>query len=515
MGYMKKRLMVALMLIFINCLNASSTTPKIEIDLAHVSVNDLFNRSNISLNDSIDKSKKSKKVIRDVGNAGKKLLKKIKELFAVKHKIPENYIKAKRIQLIAKDSMSIMSSKLGLTPQLKLLYPRITPSKGYFSFQVGDYEYFKYVKDIDLDEIEYIKLVSADGSECYVDKFEFIKKENINRHFAFLLDHSGSMGRKRASILQNSLYKAIEKNTLEEQNSTYHVYKFSEYTRRIARGKTASSIAISMLPSNGLKGFGGGTAVKDALIHAITDLNKENKDEFKIIVLFTDGDSNSDIQQLPMSEVIKSATENNINIVSVAFGSYLNVGYLKDIADFSGGDLFHIYSPEEFQILFDNIFKDIILSYDLEFVPCLFGDDVELEMKIASNDVVLKGKTVFRTPLAEGYTIDLTINFDRNSATIIPSHTDRLETIYNLMEFKPTLEILVEGHSDQLGNEKLNISLSNRRASSVKKYLINKGISPSRIKIKGYGSSKPAFDYAPGTNENPLNRRIQIVVLSE
>ena len=116
--------------------------------------------------------------------------------------------------------------------------------------------------------------------------------------------------------------------------------------------------------------------------------------------------------------------------------------------------------------------------------------------------------------MAKGYAIDLSINFELNSAKISPSHADRLETLYNLMKFKPTLEVLVEGHSDRLGNEKLNILLSNQRASSVKKYLISKGISSSRIKAKGYGSSKPAFDYAPGANENPLNRRIQIVVLN-
>jgi len=511
---MRKILITVLILISVNNLNASNIVNEAKINSPQYSFNNSLNHYNFSINDTIEKKNKTQKVIRDVGNAGKKLLKKIKELFAVKHKIPDNYVKAERIQLIEKDSIAIMSSKLGLTPELKLLYPRITPTKGYFSFQLGDYEYFKYVKNINLNEIEYIKLISADGSECYVDKFEFIKKENIKRHFAFLLDHSGSMGKKRASILQNSLYNAIEKNTIKEQNSTYHVYKFSEFTRRIAKGKTASSIASSMLPTNGLRGFGGGTAVKDALIHAITDLNNENKDDSKIIVLLTDGDSNSDLQKLPMSEVIKSATENNINIVSVAFGSYLNVGYLKDIADYSGGDLFHIYSPDEFQILFDNIFQDVILSYDLEFVPCLFGDDLELEMKIASNDLVFEGKTVFRTPLAKGYAIDLSINFELNSAKISPSHADRLETLYNLMKFKPTLEILVEGHSDRLGNEKLNISLSNQRASSVKKYLISKGISSSRIKVKGYGSSKPAFDYAPGANENPLNRRIQIVVLN-
>lgn len=465
-------------------------------------------------NDTIVNKTKSGKVIRDVGVVGKKLLKKIKELFAVKHKVPDNYVFVESIELISKDSLAVLSANKKMTPELKLLYPRITPTKGYFSFQVGDYEYFKYVNDIDINEIEYIKLIAEDGSECFIDKFEFVKKEKIKRHFTFLLDHSGSMGRKRASLLQNALYKAIEKNVSEEQNATYHIYKFSEQIRRIVKGKTPQEIASKLLPTNGLKGFGGGTAVKDALVTAISDLNKENKDDFKIVVLFTDGDSNSDLQQIPMSEVLKTAVENNINIVSVAFGSYLNVGYLKDIADFSGGDLFHIYSPDEFQVLFDNIFQDIILSYDLEFVPCLFGDDVQLEMKIVSNDISLKGQTIFRTPLTEGYTIDLSINFDRSSAKLKTDHFERLETMYNLMNFKPALKIMVEGHSDKLGNENVNVKLSKQRANAVKNYLVKKGISPDRIKTKGFGSSMPAFSYAAGSSENALNRRIQIVIVN-
>ena len=45
-----------------------------------------------SIVDSIDNPKKSKKIIRDVGNAGKKILKKIKELFALRHKVPNDYV---------------------------------------------------------------------------------------------------------------------------------------------------------------------------------------------------------------------------------------------------------------------------------------------------------------------------------------------------------------------------------------------------------------------------------------
>ena len=213
-----------------------------------------------------------------------------------------------------------------------------------------------------------------------------------------------------------------------------------------------------------------------------------------------------------MLNVLRSANENNINIVSVAFGSYLDIGYLRDIATYSGGDLYHIYSPDEFENLFNNIFDDVILSYDIEFVPCFFGENIELEMELFSNDLSYIGSTVFRTPLKKGYTIDLSIEFDLNSSKINSSHIKKLNSLVQLLSFNKNISIIIEGHSDRLGSEASNFKLSKDRAESVKAYLQTNGVNQSRIKTKGFGSSKPAFSYKEGSDINPKNRRIQIVI---
>ena len=466
----------------------------------------------ITINDSLKSKTKAGKVIRDVGVVGGKLVKKIKELFAVKHKVPQNYIYVNPIKVYDKDSLDNLLNETTLNPELKLIYPRITPQKGYFSFQIGDYQLFKYFDKFTIENIEYIKLISEDGSECIVDKFEFIEKASANRHFSFLLDHSGSMGKKRASMLQESLFKAIKKNNSIDQRASYSVYKFSVDSRLVAKGSQINSIKSGLLPTNGLKGFGGGTAVKDVLLKSIIDLKDIKNKDFKAVILFTDGDSNSDMQSIPMSNVVKMATENNINIISVAFGSYLNIDYLKDIAVYSGGDLFHIYSPDEFETLFNNIFKDVDLSYDLEFVPCFFGENITLEMKLTENQNSFVGQTVFRTPLEKGFSIDLSIEFDLNSTKVRESDYQKFNSLISLMSYKEKLKIIIEGHSDKLGNEKTNLRLSKARAESVKNYLVSKGISSNRISTVGYGSSKPAFSYLPNSVINPKNRRINIVI---
>ncbi|MDB2631679.1 OmpA family protein [Flavobacteriaceae bacterium] len=501
---MKKLLLLSTLFIFSFCKLSYSSEIKAELMVCHIPA--------VLTNDSIPSKTTTGKVIRDVGEVGKKFFKKVKELFAVKHKIPDNYVFVNPIRVYDKDSLAFIISESKISPRLKLVYPRITPSKGYFSFQLGDYEKFKYFDELTIDNIEYIKLISEDGEECVVDKFEFIEKESARRHFSFLLDHSGSMGKKRASILQNALFNAIKKNISNDKKASYSVYKFSVDSRLIAQGSSISSIGSGLMPANGLSGFGGGTAVKDVLFKSITDLSKNRDKDFKAIILFTDGDSNSDLQTIPMSNVIKMATENNINIISVAFGSYLNVDYLKDIAMYSGGDLFHIYSPNEFENLFNNIFKDVALSYDLEFVPCFFGENITLEMKLTDGDYSFTGQTIFRTPIEKGFSIDISVEFDINSSKINKNDYQKFNSLYSLMSYKPDLKIIIEGHSDKLGNESKNIKLSKARAESVKMHLINRGISPKRISTIGYGSSKPAFGYEPNSSINPKNRRINIVI---
>jgi OOP family OmpA-OmpF porin len=81
----------------------------------------------------------------------------------------------------------------------------------------------------------------------------------------------------------------------------------------------------------------------------------------------------------------------------------------------------------------------------------------------------------------------------------------------------PTVNINVSSHTDDLGSNKYNEDLSERRASKVKKYLIAKGISANRIQAKGYGEYKPL-----ASNENPdgsvneigrsINRRTEFFI---
>ena len=440
----------------------------------------------------------------------------IVDKFPRKHKTPKTYIPISEITQTTRDSFDSVELIKQISPELelKVLYPRITPSKGFVSFQLGDFTYYRYLKDVSIDDIEHLILRSSDGSECYVEKFRIIPKKDIKRNYSFILDHSGSMGARRANELQKSVFNAIKKDLIykKSNNSTYSVYKFDHKNKRIVSSNNIFEIEKYMMPTNKLKGFGGGTAIKDAILSGVEDLSRDNDSDTKIMILFTDGETNSDNSMMPMSDIIKKALENNINIVTVAFGSHLSKSYLENISSNSGGSLYWIYSEREFEQLFDNVLSDVNLSYDLEFSPCMFGEEIEIELKVKGIESSVIGKTVFRSPADEGFSIDLNILFKNGAWTIQKINDEKLNQLVQLMNYRPEMKILVEGHTDKLGSEKTNQWLSEKRATSVKQYLLKKGINANRVETKGFGSSKPAYSYN-NSDINELNRRIEIVII--
>lgn len=103
------------------------------------------------------------------------------------------------------------------------------------------------------------------------------------------------------------------------------------------------------------------------------------------------------------------------------------------------------------------------------------------------------------------------IVFETGSSVIQNDQIPDLEKITELMLNKSELTIEILGYTDNIGNESSNKLLSEERAISVKKYLIKRGISESRIITKGNGSENPIADN--NTEEGRMqNRRIEILI---
>ena len=101
------------------------------------------------------------------------------------------------------------------------------------------------------------------------------------------------------------------------------------------------------------------------------------------------------------------------------------------------------------------------------------------------------------------------IYFDTNSDKIQVISYATLDKIAALMKKIPESKFLIEGHTDNTNSDKYNLYLSQRRSASVKKYLINTGISNTRLEAKGYGESRPKYSNDTHGGRQ-LNRRVEI-----
>ena len=102
--------------------------------------------------------------------------------------------------------------------------------------------------------------------------------------------------------------------------------------------------------------------------------------------------------------------------------------------------------------------------------------------------------------------------FDTDSSTLRPGSYQKMNQIAGVMNEDPSTQIIVKGHTDSRGSEAYNMTLSQRRAESVKNALIQSGVAPQRITAIGYGESQPLV------NENTSgawqqNRRVELEIL--
>ena len=105
------------------------------------------------------------------------------------------------------------------------------------------------------------------------------------------------------------------------------------------------------------------------------------------------------------------------------------------------------------------------------------------------------------------------VNFLPNSADLTPDAKTVLNEAYDALAGQANLKVEVGGHTDSMGDEKLNQSLSQRRAESVKKYLADKGIAADRLTAKGYGEAQPVADNKTKAGRQQ-NRRVELKILN-
>jgi len=123
----------------------------------------------------------------------------------------------------------------------------------------------------------------------------------------------------------------------------------------------------------------------------------------------------------------------------------------------------------------------------------------------AGDKVDNKGCTLPSTIVLRG------VNFDNNSADIRADAQPILDDAAVVLKRYPYIKAKVAGHTDSRGDDARNQSLSARRAESVMRYLIERGVAAERLSAAGYGESQPIADNATEAGRFE-NRRVELQI---
>jgi outer membrane protein OmpA-like peptidoglycan-associated protein len=116
---------------------------------------------------------------------------------------------------------------------------------------------------------------------------------------------------------------------------------------------------------------------------------------------------------------------------------------------------------------------------------------------------------------ARGLIVNMSdVLFDFDKATLKPGAREKLAKVSGIVLAYPGLKLSVEGHTDSIGSDEYNMTLSEKRANSVRDYLIAQGVNEGSITAQGFGKTRPVA--TNDTNEGrALNRRVELVVSGE
>lgn len=122
-------------------------------------------------------------------------------------------------------------------------------------------------------------------------------------------------------------------------------------------------------------------------------------------------------------------------------------------------------------------------------------------------------RDLYLVPIEIGEKVRLNnIFFETGKWDLLPESFTELDKLVKILNDNPNMEIEINGHTDNVGNDESNLALSQKRAAAVVTYMLGKGIASTRLDSAGFGESQPV---APNETEEgrALNRRVEFVII--
>lgn len=161
-------------------------------------------------------------------------------------------------------------------------------------------------------------------------------------------------------------------------------------------------------------------------------------------------------------------------------------------------------NPQDLKDAFDNNATERFVVASNGYIPKDF---------IASDWMAKGVDTIELLPIKTGASIVLNnVQFNRGTSDFADANSIQLlDDLVDFMKVNPTVRIRLEGHTDNAGDPQLNKELSMNRASKIRGYMTLKGVDFERVRISGWGGSRPIADNSTEEGKT-LNRRVEMII---
>jgi len=398
-------------------------------------------------------------------------------------------------------------------PKEVRLFSRVYDSLGNFVTNLAD----PYLKD---PNKKFFTSVREELGKNYNIRAESIKdfkvreygaEDSISYNLVLSTDYSGSM---------NSIMDAIFEGTeiFVKMKFSYDKIALTSFNKdfdvKAPLSKDTNEI-LKFYRANRLTNKGLFSAMYDAVWKSFDILKDVPKEEYKVVVIFTDGDDNYSKKNL--DSLIKRANSEKVNVFCVAFG-YSEDDNLKNLAKYTGGKYYKAQSKEQLIKIFKDIYLSLRYHYKIYYKPPTYWGyhkvfaGLNLPKRIDS--LIAEGEYDTSGWLALSDTVIRPIQFDFDSAIVKQESYPIIDELVDLMYTWPKLRFDIHGHTDNVGTQEYNQNLSEKRAKAVYDLLIEKGVSDKRLRYRGFGFSRPISN-----NDNDIgrakNRRTEFIIIAK
>ncbi len=258
------------------------------------------------------------------------------------------------------------------------------------------------------------------------------------------------------------------------------------------------------------------TGMYRAGYNALRDMSTDGVQESNLLIIITFSQDNASLIY-DAADVAKLAREMDVPVYVIAVGSAINSYSLKFLTGYTGGRYYNVLD-EDVQDIYP-IIREIVFAQRANYQVNIAPKDADFEKcriskseisAIAGSNVISDNINIYRDPIPQYSQYQAVAAFGYRDTTVADEFIPLIESLGRTLEDNPTFDVELIGHSSIEGNSELNMMFSIKRAESVKRQLVDMGISPERIYVRGEGANKPIYYLQQIPWQQYYNRRVEI-----